>query len=215
MCKNLWNLKSICTRWGKLFWLKEIYLILQVQLYQAFSPARDELTIGPNSLGPVAGREEWCGRMLLDAPLSTRNRLFETWSRRWISCLVATVLSRPGDLVSQSDQLQGASHLLAFAPKTKRLKQRHDPILACSECEAVCKTCWLLPLDSFFFDQHWLAPNCAVLCYTVKRVDELVRHPHLVTQDQFTQVSKKVSDIPEENFTINIELFRHFSQVSN
>ena len=31
--------------------------------------------------------------------------------------------------------------------------------------------------------------------YTVKRVDEVVRHPHLVTQDQFTQVSKKVSDI--------------------
>ncbi len=44
--------------------------------------------------------------------------------------------------------------------------------------------------------------------YTVKRVDEVVRHPHLVTQNQFTQVSKKVSDIPEEYFTINIELFR-------
>ena len=44
--------------------------------------------------------------------------------------------------------------------------------------------------------------------YTVKRVDEVVRHPHLVTQDQFTWVSKKVSDIPAENFTINIELFR-------
>ncbi len=40
--------------------------------------------------------------------------------------------------------------------------------------------------------------------HTVKRVDEVVRHPHLVTQDQFTQVSKKVFDIPEENFTINI-----------
>jgi hypothetical protein len=53
------------------------------------------------------------------------------------------------------------------------------------------------------------------LAYTVKRVDEVVRHPHLVTHDQFTQVSKKVSDIPKENFTINIELFRHFSQVSN
>jgi hypothetical protein len=51
--------------------------------------------------------------------------------------------------------------------------------------------------------------------YTVKRVDEVVRHQHLVTQDQFTQVSNKVSDIPEENFTINIELFRQFSQVSN
>jgi hypothetical protein len=50
---------------------------------------------------------------------------------------------------------------------------------------------------------------------TVKRVDEVVRHQHLVTQDQFTQVSNKVSDIPEENFTINIELFRQFSQVSN
>jgi hypothetical protein len=44
--------------------------------------------------------------------------------------------------------------------------------------------------------------------HTVKRVDEVVRHPHLVTQDQFTQVPKKVSDIPAENFTINIELFR-------
>ncbi len=51
--------------------------------------------------------------------------------------------------------------------------------------------------------------------YTVKRVDEIVRHPHLVTQDQNTQVSKKVFDIPEENFTINIKLFRHFSQVWN
>jgi hypothetical protein len=51
--------------------------------------------------------------------------------------------------------------------------------------------------------------------HTVKRVGEVVRHQHLVTQDQFTQVSNKVSDIPEENFTINIELFRQFSQVSN
>jgi hypothetical protein len=51
--------------------------------------------------------------------------------------------------------------------------------------------------------------------YTVKRVDELVRHPHLVTQDQKTQVSNKFFDIPVENFTINIKLFRHFSQVSN
>ncbi len=51
--------------------------------------------------------------------------------------------------------------------------------------------------------------------YTVKRVDEVVRHPHLVTQDQKTQVSNKFFDIPIENFTINIELFRHFSQVLN
>ncbi len=33
------------------------------------------------------------------------------------------------------------------------------------------------------------------LIHTVKRVDEVVRHPHLVTQDQNTQVSNKVSDI--------------------
>ncbi len=49
--------------------------------------------------------------------------------------------------------------------------------------------------------------------YTVKRVDEVVRHPHLVTQDQNTQVSNKVSDIHVENSIINIELFLHFSQV--
>jgi hypothetical protein len=45
--------------------------------------------------------------------------------------------------------------------------------------------------------------------YTVKRVDKVVRHPHLVTQDQFTQVSEKVFDIPAEDFTINIKLFLH------
>ncbi len=45
--------------------------------------------------------------------------------------------------------------------------------------------------------------------HTVKRVDEVVRHPHVVTQDQFTQVSKKVFDIPAEDFTINIDLFLH------
>jgi hypothetical protein len=55
----------------------------------------------------------------------------------------------------------------------------------------------------------------AYVLSTVKRVDEVVRHPHLVTQDQFTQVPKKVSAIPEENFAIKIELFQHFSQVSN
>ncbi len=41
----------------------------------------------------------------------------------------------------------------------------------------------------------------------VRRVDEVVRHQHLVTQDQLTQVSNKFSDIPAEDFTINIELF--------
>ncbi len=51
-------------------------------------------------------------------------------------------------------------------------------------------------------------PQSTELTCTVKRVDEVVRHPHLVTQDQNTQASNKVSDIPEENFTINIELFR-------
>jgi hypothetical protein len=60
-----------------------------------------------------------------------------------------------------------------------------------------------------------LATVYQVYIYTVKRVDEVVRHPHLVTQDQKTQVSNKFFDIPVENFTINIELFRHFSQVSN
>ncbi len=44
----------------------------------------------------------------------------------------------------------------------------------------------------------------AIIRYTVKRVDEVVRHRHLVTQDQNTQVSKKIFDIPTENFTINI-----------
>jgi hypothetical protein len=43
---------------------------------------------------------------------------------------------------------------------------------------------------------------------TVKKVDEVVRHLHLVTQDQFSLVSEKVSGIPKGNFTINIELFR-------
>ncbi len=42
---------------------------------------------------------------------------------------------------------------------------------------------------------------------TVKKFDEVVRHLHLVTQDQFRLVSEKVFGIPEENFTINIELF--------
>ena len=51
------------------------------------------------------------------------------------------------------------------------------------------------------------------LGYTVKRVDEVVPHRHLVTQDQTTQVSNKFFDIHVENSIINIELFRHFSQV--
>ncbi len=53
---------------------------------------------------------------------------------------------------------------------------------------------------------------CPVI-YTVKRVDEVVPHRHLVTQDQTTHVWNKVSDIHVENSIINIELFRHFSQV--
>jgi hypothetical protein len=44
--------------------------------------------------------------------------------------------------------------------------------------------------------------------HTVKKVDEVVRHPHRVTQDQFNLASKKVSGIPEDNFSTNIELFR-------
>ena len=49
--------------------------------------------------------------------------------------------------------------------------------------------------------------------YTVKRVDEVVPHRHLVTQDQTTQVSNKFFDIHVENSIINIDLFVHFSQV--
>jgi hypothetical protein len=44
--------------------------------------------------------------------------------------------------------------------------------------------------------------------YTVKKVDEVVRHLHLVTQDQFSLVSEIFLGIPEDNYTINIELFR-------
>ncbi len=74
-----------------------------------------------------------------------------------------------------------------------------------------------IPIGSFnifrkfaeIFETHGASP------YTVKRVDEVVRHPHLVTQDQFTQVSKKVSEIPAEDFTINIELFLQILQMSN
>jgi hypothetical protein len=43
--------------------------------------------------------------------------------------------------------------------------------------------------------------------HTVKKFDEVVRHLHLVTQDQFSLVSKKVFGIPADNFTINIKLF--------
>jgi hypothetical protein len=44
--------------------------------------------------------------------------------------------------------------------------------------------------------------------YTVTKFDEVVRHPHLVTQDQFSLVWLKDSGIPEDNFIINSELFR-------
>ena len=47
-----------------------------------------------------------------------------------------------------------------------------------------------------------------IIKYTVKRIDEVVRHPHRVTQVQFSLVSEKVSGIPEDNFTINIKLFQ-------
>jgi hypothetical protein len=43
--------------------------------------------------------------------------------------------------------------------------------------------------------------------FTVKRVDEVVRHPHLVTHNHFTLVWEKNFSIPVDNFTINIELF--------
>jgi hypothetical protein len=44
--------------------------------------------------------------------------------------------------------------------------------------------------------------------HTVRKFDEVVRHQHLVTQDQFTLVSKKDSGIPKDNFNKNIEVFR-------
>jgi hypothetical protein len=44
--------------------------------------------------------------------------------------------------------------------------------------------------------------------YTVKKFDEVVQHLHLVTKDQFSLVSKKDSGIPEDNFNLNIEVFR-------
>ena len=44
--------------------------------------------------------------------------------------------------------------------------------------------------------------------YTVKKFDEVVRHQHLVMQDQFTLVSKKDSGIHKYNFHKNIEVFR-------
>jgi hypothetical protein len=63
----------------------------------------------------------------------------------------------------------------------------------------VAGTCMLLILSH--------ANKGATFC-TVKRVDEVVPHRHLVTQDQTTQVSNKFFHIHEENLSINIELFR-------
>jgi hypothetical protein len=59
--------------------------------------------------------------------------------------------------------------------------------------------------DCYWPEESFLSLNG--FHYTVKRVDEVVRHPHLVTKDQFSLVSEKVFGIPEDNFTINIELF--------
>ncbi len=46
------------------------------------------------------------------------------------------------------------------------------------------------------------------LMYTVKKFDEVVRHLHLVTQDQFSLVSKKDSGSHEDNCIKNIEVFQ-------
>jgi hypothetical protein len=51
--------------------------------------------------------------------------------------------------------------------------------------------------------------------YTVKKFDEVVRQMHLVTQDQFSLVSKKYSGIHEDNCNKNIEFFQQTSQMSN
>jgi hypothetical protein len=57
-------------------------------------------------------------------------------------------------------------------------------------------------LTFFYYFRHTFGK-----LFTVKRVDEVVRHPHLVTQDQFALVSEKVFGTPEDNLTKNIELF--------
>jgi hypothetical protein len=44
--------------------------------------------------------------------------------------------------------------------------------------------------------------------YTVKKFDEVVRHLNLVTQDQFSLVSKKDSGIHEDNCNKNNEVFQ-------
>ncbi len=62
----------------------------------------------------------------------------------------------------------------------------------------------------FVYIQIYMSSINGISNYTVKRVDEVVRHWHLVTQDQFTQVSKKVSDIPKEYFTIKYRTFPAF-----
>jgi hypothetical protein len=83
----------------------------------------------------------------------------------------------------------------------------------------VCDKVFVHPCSYIYLCLFIIQTNSSSWCiakriYTVKRVDEVVRRPHLVTQDQFTQVLKKVSDIPVENFTINIELFwQNFSYV--
>ncbi len=51
-------------------------------------------------------------------------------------------------------------------------------------------------------------PRRSLEAYTVKKFDEVVRHLHLVTQDQFSLVLKKYPDIHEENCNKNIEVFR-------
>jgi hypothetical protein len=63
---------------------------------------------------------------------------------------------------------------------------------------------WLLPFSTF--------PESP---YTVKKFDEVARHPHLVTQDQFSLVSKKDFGIPEDNFSKTIEVFRQTSTNSS
>jgi hypothetical protein len=57
-------------------------------------------------------------------------------------------------------------------------------------------------LKLFLTDKIGIALHC-------KKVDEVIRHPHRVTQDQFSLVTEKVSGTHEDNFTINIEFFQH------
>ncbi len=61
-------------------------------------------------------------------------------------------------------------------------------------------------LGYVFFDipMQREALTTAVCCHTVKRVDEVVPHRHLVTQDQTTQVSNKFLDDNRQTYCLQM-----------